>query len=1044
MKQSDQLAELLKRARQRITALELGRHQEIAVIGMGCRFPGKIDRIEKLWEALCLGKDCLIEVPSDRWNKEAFYHSDPEAPGKLYVRKGGFVDQIDCFDYQFFGIPKREADAMDPQQRMVLETTWHALENARLSKKSLQSCRAGIFIGQSWHDYEINLQQLPMSAVTAHTGLGNMRSVTAGRLAHWLGAKGPAMVIDTACSSSLVAIHQGVMSLRQGESDLVIAGGVSLMLSPRSMVFCCKLKALSPTDRSQPFAEYADGYVRGEGCGIVVLKRLAQAVADGDSIVAVIKGSAVNHDGQTTGLTVPSREAQVEVITVALKDARVASTAVDYIEAHGVGTRLGDPIEVGALTEVFSAARKGQKPLYLGSIKANMGHLEAAAGVAGFIKTALMIQKKKVLPQIQNAPVSTHISWEMKNIVMPHSVIEWAGDLRVAGVSAFSISGTNAHVILGSVGSAADVKVEPSPIRYHSFSRHRCWFEKRSLFYQSRWREVSGGRPEETFVAGKNTLDRMTLLLIPAFFDDVLIDLPASKKIILGCPEEKTFQSCQMIKTVLATLEEQTIEVVAVFCQPFNLLAQEVSWQTHYESSYQQALQTLMEVLEVLKILLHSGKTIHHCVFLTMKNDCSLIKGSVSSLLRCVMLEAPLQFLHCDCVEVDATENLSRVFKEVVNEKTSSFDRVYRENQYWLKEVTGLDQEMFYFDETLLASCLNEKTALPLQKAYQRQAFLPSNKAYLITGGLGSLGQVAAYCLALLGARHLILLGRKRRDSLQRLSQKLRALGVKTVTFLSVDVSSLTALQAALSSVEKTVPRIDGVIHAAGECHDHLITHICPSELRRTYGAKVLGALHLHHLLKETSFFIAYSSTAGVCGAAGQGSYAAANAALTALICQRLTAGQSATAIAWGPWEIGMTEDLTSAQRHRLQQRGFHFLSAYEGIKALATVIVQQLEGEIIIADAATEVFNKSSATSVTTLQEPMNYLLTILAQMTGLPQDSIDREIGLIDLGLDSLMLLEFQMTIEQDWHCQLGPSFLFDYPTVQDIERYLLGFYE
>ena len=425
--------------------------EDIAIIGMSCRFPGA-DSVEAFWDLLRGGVDAITEVPPSRWDVNAYYDPNPDAIGKMYCRYGGFLDQVDQFDPLFFGISPREAMRMDPQQRLLLEVSWEALEKAGQVPRELMNSRTGVFVGIAENDFALLINQIAAETdFEPYDATGTGFSFAAGRLSHVLGLQGPSLAIDTACSSSLVAIHQAVVSLRIQECDLALAGGVHLRLSPNTSLALSKTRALSPDGRCKAFDASANGFSRSEGCGVIVLKRVSDALADGDNILCVVRGSAVNHDGPASGFTVPNEQAQESLIREALKNARVDEGEVSYIEAHGTGTALGDPIEVGALGAVFG---KRKHPLFLGSVKANIGHLEGAAGVAGVIKTVLALHHDQIPPQLHFKDPNPHIAWNDLPFVVPTELRAWpvsAGSnsgRRIAGVSSFSMSGTNAHLVL--------------------------------------------------------------------------------------------------------------------------------------------------------------------------------------------------------------------------------------------------------------------------------------------------------------------------------------------------------------------------------------------------------------------------------------------------------------------------------------------------------------------------------------------------------------------------------------------------------------------
>ncbi|MCI0395168.1 MAG: acyltransferase domain-containing protein, partial [Chloroflexi bacterium] len=424
--------------------------EPIAVIGMGCRFPGA-DSPAAFWQLLQGGVDAISEVPPDRWDVEAHYDATPDTPGKTFTRYGGFLNQVDGFDASFFGIAPREAVSMDPQQRLLLEVSWEALENAGQRPDKLEGSNTGVFVGICSSDYSrVHLHAGDLTVIDAYAGTGSAFSVGAGRVSYVLGLQGPNMAVDTACSSSLLATHLACQSLRLGECRMALAGGVNLILSPAATVLLSRMRALSADGRCKAFAAAADGYGRGEGCGVVVLKRLADAVADGDRILAVIRGSAVNHDGRSNGLTVPNGLAQQTLLREAARNARIAPDQVDYVEAHGTGTPLGDPIEMRALTAVYGVNRPADTPLVVGSVKTNIGHLEGAAGVASLIKVILALQHEMIPPHLHFVQPSPYIEWDAIPVTIPQHNRPWpAGQKRrLAGVSSFGFSGTNVHLLL--------------------------------------------------------------------------------------------------------------------------------------------------------------------------------------------------------------------------------------------------------------------------------------------------------------------------------------------------------------------------------------------------------------------------------------------------------------------------------------------------------------------------------------------------------------------------------------------------------------------
>ncbi|HVI46388.1 MAG TPA: amino acid adenylation domain-containing protein [Chitinophaga sp.] len=425
---------------------------KIAVIGMGCRLPGNVHSPEDFWKLLLGEKNTVTGIPADRWNANEYYDAASGVRGKMYTREGSFISDADKFDPLFFGISPREAEAMDPQQRLLLEVCWEALEHAGLKPSDLRGSDSGVFIGMGADDY----QQLIRGTRDASyfedvfTGLGTERSIAAGRIAYVFDFHGPVVQLDTACSSSLVSVHQACQSLLYDNCSLALAGGVNLMLSPDATVKLCQMQALSPTGSCKTFDDNADGYVRGEGAGIIVLKRLSDAIADGDQVLAVISATAVNHDGLSNGISAPNGAAQQQLISNALKRAGLSATDVQYVETHGTGTRLGDPVEVQALNAIYGRSRTGDNPLLLGAVKSNIGHLEAAAGIAGLIKTVLCLQHREIPASIHFHTPNRYIPWKDMSVRVVDRLTPWesAQGIRRGAVSAFGLSGTNAHAIL--------------------------------------------------------------------------------------------------------------------------------------------------------------------------------------------------------------------------------------------------------------------------------------------------------------------------------------------------------------------------------------------------------------------------------------------------------------------------------------------------------------------------------------------------------------------------------------------------------------------
>ncbi|MHB0958497.1 MAG: SDR family NAD(P)-dependent oxidoreductase [Pirellulaceae bacterium] len=429
---------------------ETSRCEPIAIVGLGCRFAGAASP-QSFWKLLCERRVATGLIPPSRWDAEAFYDPSGQTPGKMANRWGGFVADVDQFDPLFFGISPREAENMDPQQRLLLEVAWEALEYGAIAPRGLAGSRTGTFVGIGAVDYSRIPAQMEgyFERINLYSGTGNALSIAANRLSYVLDLRGPSLSVDTACSSALVAVHLAVQSLRSGECDAALAGGCNLILSPESTLAFSKAQMLSPDGVCRPFDARANGYVRGEGCGILVLKRLTHAVAQGNRVFAVIRGTAVNQDGRTSGIAAPNPLSQQAVIRTAFENAGVRAADVSYLEAHGTGTPLGDPMEWEALAEVFREDPSAGSPCYVGSVKGNVGHTETAAGAAGLIKTVLMMQSRQIPPQASFAQLNPRIVLDGTRLAVAEQLRDWQpGGPRIAGISAFGFGGTNAHVVM--------------------------------------------------------------------------------------------------------------------------------------------------------------------------------------------------------------------------------------------------------------------------------------------------------------------------------------------------------------------------------------------------------------------------------------------------------------------------------------------------------------------------------------------------------------------------------------------------------------------
>ncbi|MDP2320778.1 MAG: SDR family NAD(P)-dependent oxidoreductase [Acidobacteriota bacterium] len=1018
----------------------------VAVIGIGCHFPGNSDSPESFWHTLTSGKDAVGPPPPGRF------------PASRQAARAGYVRDLFRFDADFFGVSAAEARSLDPQQRLLLEAAWHALEDAGINPQSLTDSDTGVFVGVSAVDYAPQVYGAP-GGPDRFAATGTSAAIIANRLSYFLNVHGPSLTIDTACSASLVAVHQACQALRAGDCHLAIVGGVNALVSADVTGVLERAAMLSPTGQCRPFHAAADGYVRGEGCGLVVLKPLSAARRDGNRVLAVIRGSAVGQDGRSNGLSAPNGEAQRRVICGAIARARIDPSEVEYVEAHGTGTPLGDPIEINALAACY--ARTGAA-CHIGAVKATIGHLEGAAGIAGLIATVLALQHD-AMPALDVDRTNPHAALDGTGLTLTAGLTPWPkrDQPRIAAVSSFGFGGTLAHVIVSDDPAGRGLpQAVPLPLHRFGGRQHRVEAGDRSPLLQA----LAAGRIDE--VVAQVMADDRELGGDPATLTDLVAALAAVHRRQLGVDHGDrpgtyvtewiaadlpatpavTERPCLLVgdsPLVAAAIDRAGLRRVtelptATGGPPALVIVHEPS--IGDEAPDRKAMALAERIVETLRRVEASGAAAR-CWVITdsavpvQAGDPVRLEGACAwGLGKSAALELPQ--LWGGLIDVPAGFDAADADR-VIAALTAAGD----EDQLALRGRR-------WFVPRLMAVAARDGAA-PLA--------LRDDAVYWIVGGTGALGRHALAALLENGARHVVLSGRG-----ERMPEALRDRVPAGVRFVRGDVASLDDGRRVLAEIDATGLPLAGVIHAAGVAHECPITGLTADAVREVAGSKVAGGWNLHLLTRDRAldFFVCFSSISAVWGSAGQAHYAAGNHFLDSLCEHRRRLNLPGLAIGWGPWAGGGM--VTAALQARLARTGLEPIEPARALRLLTDLLgtnharvaaVDMRWDQFLAAFTArrpspllSQVAPRSGPAAATgraasvdlhggTIEQVRirvrDHIGQVLATELGAARVP-DPDRGLFDLGLDSLGVASIRARLSADLGITLSNADLFNYSTI------------
>lgn len=1052
----------------------------IAIVGMACTLPGA-DTPERLWqqlqEANHIGSDAIDQAPAHRFDLTR-YSSPTDESGKAYSLAGGYLDNFAEFDHALFGLSRREAQFMDPQQRLALETTWRAFEDAGIDPAALlagvgagvstttSTNNTSVFFGIGQNEYGPLCRS---ELASEHAGLmptGQSMNIIPGRIAHTFGLHGPAIAYDTACSSSLVALDAAVHHLRRGQNSMAVVGGVNALVSPDTFVLLAKAHALSRQGRCSAFDSLADGYVRAEGCVVFLLKRLTDARANGDTVHAIIRGSAVNHDGRSSGLTAPNGRAQERVMRAALMDAGATAEQVALVEAHGTGTPLGDPIEYHALRAVYADEVQRTAPLYVGTLKALIGHTEAASGLAGLLKLVQSLRARTMPAQLHFNVLNPYID-ASPHIDIPtrsHPIQPCGSDSGplLGAVSAFGFNGTNAHVIV----ERGDDQLQPSrrlPAR--PFERVHCWYSEQSLATSSGLAQAFASQEvkpecyvkrweERTSVASGESVRRVLLVRDASVSQRYL----AIREALLACHVELVDVESDQLSSAEGRFDRAIVCLDAT--APLAGAVDEAWW-----NSFAEGWSTLAALFAAPATITHT------LIFSSSDGFAGEADPHWATVLNCCNKERT----NFSATVVEWSDETGQPTTLLSSQLNAHFDWLLTTHEpVCVLSRNGVAiARLEQMDKTLSAGCVDEFRLAP-------------NRSYLVSGGLGGIGISLMGWLLERGARRIINLNHNAPSAEQKATlERLGRLHGARIDALTVDVTDLAVLRRALNEVLADAPPLAGVFHCAAHLNDSCFGQQHWSQVREVLQPKFNGAwnLHLATLSMPLSAFVVFSSLSALLGQAGQASYALANALAERVVAHRRAQGLPGLAVQWGPWSgTGMAARAGNFLAASYQELGLASFGAGEYLSTLAGLLSvgadngclnlparvgvfhmdwQRYSKQVLFAPLLEKFASPAPAPDVLpTLAAPM-----LSQQIAGLAQDhraqflrdrlrrivadclgrsdaaSIADNDGFAWLGIDSLHSITLHKKLESELSSALPPTIVFDYPTVGALAGFLIS---